>query len=67
MIYDIILKSFEILRIYDSKIIIIIAIEWCDRHYQEHMGKQTQMGEPCGEETWQQMDNQSHRMDTPWT
>ena len=25
--------------------------EWCDRHYQEHKRKQTQMGGPRGEET----------------
>ena len=41
--------------------------EWCGRHYQEHKRKQTQMGGSRGEETWQQMDNQSHRIDTPWT
>ena len=26
-------------------------IEWCDRYYQEHKRKQTEMGEPRGEET----------------
>ena len=25
--------------------------EWCDRHYQEHNRKQTQMGRPRGKET----------------
>ena len=32
--------------------------EWFDRHYQEHKRKQTQMGGPRGEETWQ-LDGQS--------
>ena len=39
-----------------------LETEWCDRHYQEHTRKQTQMGGTRGEKTWQQMDNQSHRM-----
>ena len=41
--------------------------ESCDRHYQEHKRKQTQIGGTHGKGMWQQMDKQSHRMVTPWT
>ena len=41
--------------------------ERCDRHYQEHMRKQIQMGGSHDKEKQQQMNNQIHRMDIPWT